>query len=408
MRVSEVRRARQRQTSRRLLQGMLGLLIVLAVGSFCRAGSTGMAYYVATNGSDANDGTREHPFATIRQAAQVVNPGDTVIVRDGVYSDLDKDKAVVPVRRSGSPGAPITFRAEHKWKAVIDGQHNQGMTAWSLWHATRLSYVTIEDFEVKDFAHSAFSIFNTDHVLIRGNHVHHIGNVETTTTNGLDGSYDSPECSYITYDGNVIHDIGRIGPPTVNFNLDHGIYTCGKHNVITNNLFYNNDAGWGVQVAGYRTVDDLVICNNTFAWGKSRGHIVIWDGSPDQPEGQLGVRNLLIQNNIFYQPLKRLAAINVSAEKPEHFSNIVLRHNLLYGGTGELYDTDRPGSAAVTASDTLLGRDPRFVDPQGHDFHLRPDSPAIGAGIADRAPRTDIDGHPRPDGKGLDLGAYQR
>ena len=80
-----------------------------------------MHYYVAPNGADTNDGSRRHPFATIRKAAEVVNPGDTVIVRDGTYTDLDKDGAMVPVRRSGKPGAPVTFRAEHQWRAVLDG-----------------------------------------------------------------------------------------------------------------------------------------------------------------------------------------------------------------------------------------------------------------------------------------------
>jgi hypothetical protein len=388
---------------------MTGLMLCLALCAVSTVGWAGTTYYVSPQGSDSNDGSPAHPFATVQKAADLVNPGDTVIVRDGVYTDLNKEGTMVQVRRSGTAEAPITLRAEHRWRAVLDGQHNTGKFAWGFWPEKELGYVRIEGFEIRGFSsHGLILQDNTHHIVIRGNHIHHIGNIETDTDYGLDGSYDSASCSYITYDGNVIHDIGRIGPPTVNFNLDHGIYTCGDHNVITNNVFYNNNAGWGVQVAGYRTVDDLVISNNTFAWGKSRGHIVIWDGSPDQPEGQLGVRNLLIQNNIFYQPLKRFAAINISAEKPEHFSNITLRHNLLYGGTGELYDTDRPGSAAVTASDTLLGRDPRFVDPQGHDFHLRPDSPAIGAGIADRAPRTDIDGRPRPHGKGVDLGAYQR
>ena len=48
--------------------------------------------------------------------------------------------------------------------------------------------------------------------------------------------------------------------------------------------------------------------------------------------------------------------------------------------------------------------DPRFVAPEKGDFHLRPDSPAIGRGIA-REGSADLDGNPR--GKGpSDLGCY--
>jgi hypothetical protein len=361
-------------------------MLVLALAAPAMAATT---YYVAPQGSDSDPGTREKPFATIQRAADVVNPGDTVIVRDGVYTDLDNEGTMVRVRRSGTPGAPITFRAEHQWRAVLDGQDNKGKYAWSLWHEKELSYVNIEGFEIKDFASHGFSLqSNTHHILIKGNHVHHIGNIETTTHYGLDGSYDSESTSYITYNGNVFHHIGRIGPAPQNFNLDHGIYACGDHNVIINNVFYDNNAGWGVQVAGYDTVDDLLISNNTFAWGKSRGHIVLW-----QP-----CHNITIQNNIFYQPAVP-NAINFF-EAP--LKNVVLRNNLVFGGG--LKDDDDDGACQLV--DNIAGKDPRFVNPAKRDFHLRPGSPAIGAGIADLTPPRDADGKARAEGRRPDLGAY--
>jgi hypothetical protein len=371
-----------------LAWGFLSAMAVGIPGTSSWAGS-GMQYYVAPNGSDANDGSDGHPFATIERAAEVVNPGDTVIVRDGIYTDLDKEGTMVRVRRSGTPEAPITFRAEHKWRAVLDGQDNRGKCAWSLWHGKELCHLRIEGFEIRGFSSHAFALYNTHHVLIKGNHVHHIGNIETTTQNGLDGSYDSESCGYITYDGNTIHDIGRIGPPTVNFNLDHGIYACGDHNVITNNVFYNNKAGWGVQVAGYDTVDDLVISNNTFAGGKSRGHIVLW-----QP-----CHNVLIQNNIFYRPDVPNAINFFEAD----LMNVVIRHNLVFGGG--LKDDDDNGACLV--NDTVEGRDPLFVDAARYDFRLRPGSPAIDVGVAVRAPDHDHAGQKRTYGAGVDLGAFE-
>jgi hypothetical protein len=41
------------------------------------------------------------------------------------------------------------------------------------------------------------------------------------------------------------------------------------------------------------------------------------------------------------------------------------------------------------------------------DFHLLPGSPAIDAGILDGAPEADIEGTPRPQGVGCDIGAYE-
>jgi len=63
---------------------------LLAFGlAFCVAQSFGAVYYVATDGKDSNKGTKEKPFATLNQANAVVNAGDTVWVRGGVYELQD-------------------------------------------------------------------------------------------------------------------------------------------------------------------------------------------------------------------------------------------------------------------------------------------------------------------------------
>src|SRR3989442_10249602 len=46
----------------------------------CGNTSPGVCYYVATSGNDANPGTAAQPFATIQHAADIVNPGDGVLV----------------------------------------------------------------------------------------------------------------------------------------------------------------------------------------------------------------------------------------------------------------------------------------------------------------------------------------
>jgi hypothetical protein len=53
--------------------------------------------------------------------------------------------------------------------------------------------------------------------------------------------------------------------------------------------------------------------------------------------------------------------------------------------------------------------DPRFVDPAKDDFHLRSDSPALGAGMTAEVPvgELDLDGAPRMKSRKIDLGCYQ-
>ncbi len=65
--------------------------------------------------SDTNPGTREFPFKTISRAAEVVKPGDVVIIKAGTYRET------VRLKRGGTPQAPITFIAEPVGKVVIKG-----------------------------------------------------------------------------------------------------------------------------------------------------------------------------------------------------------------------------------------------------------------------------------------------
>ena len=66
----------------------------------------GNVYYVATNGSDDSFGSDDQPWRTIQKAANTLAPGDTVIVRAGLYQER------VEINVNGLPGQPITFQGE--------------------------------------------------------------------------------------------------------------------------------------------------------------------------------------------------------------------------------------------------------------------------------------------------------
>ena len=73
-------------------------------------------YYVAKFGSDTASGSKQEPFLSINHAAQVALPGDTVIVREGVYREWVKPKhaGLSDLRR-------ITYQAAENEKVVIKG-----------------------------------------------------------------------------------------------------------------------------------------------------------------------------------------------------------------------------------------------------------------------------------------------
>src|SRR5919109_1759957 len=216
------------------------------LGSVTGAAPSGVAYYVSPSGSDANPGTKAAPFRTIQKAADVVNPGDVVIVGEGVYTDDDRDGSIVRIRRGGRPNELVTFRAESRWKARLDGQG--GRAAKGIELDNDVGYVRIEGFEIYGVANvgspttgrgSASGIDPHDgghDSQIVGNHIHHVGNVCTlsTNTNGQGGIFvQGPN---VTVEGNLIHDIGRFFPGEngctySNFSgymtLDHGMYLNG-------------------------------------------------------------------------------------------------------------------------------------------------------------------------------------
>jgi hypothetical protein len=59
--------------------------------------------------------------------------------------------------------------------------------------------------------------------------------------------------------------------------------------------------------------------------------------------------------------------------------------------------------------DPLFCLDPaaRLVDPAHFDLHLLPGAPALDTGSSVNAPKLDRDRIPRPQGKGIDIGAYE-
>ncbi len=72
-------------------------------------------YHVAKtpNASDNNDGSEQSPFLTLNKAGEVAQPGDTVIVHDGIYRETFDPK------NNGTAANPIIYRAADGENPVI-------------------------------------------------------------------------------------------------------------------------------------------------------------------------------------------------------------------------------------------------------------------------------------------------
>ena len=408
----------------------------------CAPTGGGTCYYVSPTGSDSNNGSSNSPFATIQKAASVVSPGDMVIVRDGTYSNsaaIGENAALVQMTRGGTSSNWITFVADHKWGAVLDGlvdlsnSNCSGIDptncgtgeGWTFYvtntncsnPSTDACYIRLQGFEIKRFRGDAFSNYGGGQYLdLAQNHIHDMGRYCANTNTGRDGIYlSSPN---VTVEQNLIHDIGRLAPgengcsPNINYqNHDHGIYVGARSNptsvasnvTIENNILYNIERGWGVQVynGDGQVPDHLSVLNNTFAFANPwrQGQIIF------------GVQttNALIENNVFYKPLTAA----VYFDPPFTNSSITLANNVVtetfvamsYDGSTVLHD---PTSAAgATYSNNKEATDPKLFCPSAYDFRLVSGSPAIDAGLTLSGVTNDFSGITRPQGAGYDMGAYE-
>ena len=83
-------------------------------------------YYVATNGNDKNDGSLKNPFKTLNKAGSVVQPGDVIRVRGGVYYEYnDRDPTLglpqTGFMTNGTKDKPIIIESYPGEWAIFDG-----------------------------------------------------------------------------------------------------------------------------------------------------------------------------------------------------------------------------------------------------------------------------------------------
>jgi hypothetical protein len=151
---------------------------VWALATRSRETPVGPSYWVATDGEDGGDGSRDAPWATLQHAADAATPGSTVYVRGGVYAQR------LAIDVSGAPGRPIVFRNAPSEHPVLDGSSLEvGQEFSPMISVDGARYVEIRGLEIRGHrtdlsGHNPVGILVTgasDHVSIAGNVVHDMG-----------------------------------------------------------------------------------------------------------------------------------------------------------------------------------------------------------------------------------------
>ena len=365
-------------------------------------------YYVSPVGNDSYRGSSVAPFLTIQRAADIVNPGDTVIIKNGTYAT--NGAILINLSRGGSDGMDVVFIAENIWGAILDGK-GITVTGWNITNGA--SYVQFINLAITGFRESGFNAnhsgFVSQHITVQGNKISDIGRYETTSPYGICGIYLRKGNHHWTIDKNLIYNIGRTGPENYFMNKDHAVYTGttdspanAAHQInITYNVMY------GISGAHITTgSNDDLIANNVMAWRnenrKGASCFIAVDAE---------VTGLTLANNIFYQP-PASNPFSVNGYAP--FTGWAIKNNMVYGG--RMWNSSNANTRAAMAGGNYGQTDcekaevnPEFVfavkaNAPHIDFSLQKGSPAINAGV--RVGLTSdylgnpIMGHP-------DIGAYE-
>lgn len=110
-------RVPSRQLLHALLCGLLLPVLLLCGASYgaSAASAPGRSWHVSPAGRDDAAGDAASPLRTIQRAADLAQPGDTVLVAPGIY----RERVAPP--RGGTAERPITYRAQVPLAAIVRG-----------------------------------------------------------------------------------------------------------------------------------------------------------------------------------------------------------------------------------------------------------------------------------------------
>lgn len=395
-------------------------------------------YHVSTAGNNANSGfSLGTAWATLQYAADHISAGDTVLVENGSYTGFNL------MDNNATAMDPTVFLANGDNVQVMVPCSYNNLDGINL---ENVAYVEARGFIVNGMPRTGIRTALSDHVTLAWNSCGNNGEwgiltgfaehilIEHNTCYGSIGQHgiyfsnsaDNPvirynEC-YDNYD-NGIHmngDIdqggdGIISNAQVYGNVIHNNGTGGGSGIncdgVINSVFYNNVL-YGNHASGISlyqidgaapSTGDQVYNNVIINAADSRWCVNITTGCT----GNQVLNNVLINEHPWH------GSISCDATA---LTGFVSDHNIIVNS----FTTDDGNSVLTLAQWQVLGHDTHslianaqntlFVDPASGDFHtLNAQSQQVDAGTSAVLPVVidDIEGQPRPQGNGYDIGCYE-
>jgi hypothetical protein len=439
--------------------GMTCTLTVNANATVTAGYTSPHTYYVSGTGSDSANGLSEATaFLTLQHAADVTQPGDTVYVMNGTYTNACASCDVVDISTAGTASAWITYEAYPGQTPVVSFN---GWAGFSI-HPTA-AYIEVSGFTIAGnnynvtLAQAEQQSTSNPNPAFNGNCIvsdgrqgtatqkpHHLKFLNNTIYACGGAGIGTIQSDYITIAGNTIYDSawytiydGSAISTFQDWNYDN---TTGEKIFITGNRIFGNQNlipflntgqitdGEGIIVdtnrnsayqssigiapyTGRTRIDNNVIYGNGSAAIEAfeSDHVDVVNNSTYDDvlnanvsgRGEMNLNeasDVNVLNNIFYASAGQNPAVVCC-----NASSILFDYNVYFNGVNQ----------GVTSGAHDVAGNPLYADPADANrlavqLSLSPGSPALGTGTPDLAPSTDFLGHPRPGPDGYDRGAYQQ
>jgi hypothetical protein len=362
-------------------------------------------YVSAATGNDSTGtGSASAPYATLQQAADVVQAGDTVDVEAGSYAGFIMGWNAP---QSGTASAPITFQAAPGTAAgsVIINSRNYE-TPDGIDVEAGCNYLNIIGFTIENsdgsMTRAGIRIAQSNDVNIENDNVSGAGDWEIYT-------------SFSDYDL-IENNVAADSPD------QHGIYVANSadYDQILDNTVYGN-VGSGIQLNGDLSQGGTGICSNDVV----EGNVIYNNGSDGGASINLdGVQNSTIEDNLIYDAQHTGIALFQEDGAAGPSGDVVAGNTVVMTGGGTAIEVETPagtnyvfdnifigsvslGSGTASAGNYSATSAPSDLFASSSSYALAATSPALGIGVAtldgQSAPAKDINGNPFAS----DAGAYQ-
>ncbi len=448
-----------KETAIRYESMILAGVLMLAL----QAAGAAAVLHVSATGSDENPATNEAPWATLQHAVDAAKPGDTILVRPGTYAGCvirssGTAEAPIVLKAEGERVHLDRPGPENRRRSIVEVGT----------HADVISYWVVDGFEVSGARRWGISVGRTEHVTVQNCRVHDCGltGIFTAFSDHVTIQFNE---SYDNHEHGIYHSNSGDDPVIRGNRCHHndgcGIHMNGDLNMggdglisralVERNIIWENGRRAGGSAINCDGVSDSIIRNNLCYANHASGiSLYAIDGAEGSSRNQVYHNTVMmgpdgrwvlnipwwqrrsapvgnrVANNIFYTSNPETGSILIWGQEALSTCD----HNIVVGRFGvDAVITDgakmAPSSieqgAALRAAEggrvvtDLTGwrrfgwdhhsregvPEKLFVNAAEHDYRLRDDSIAIGAGATLPEVTEDLLGRARSKAH-ADVGCY--